>query len=45
MMFPTPGIAFGMGILWYGYFLITQIHTVKGVKQKMFKTGVLFLNR
>jgi hypothetical protein len=28
-----------------GYYLVTQIHTEKGVKQKMFKTGVLFTNQ
>ena len=36
----TLGIAIGMGILWYGNYLVTLIHTVKGLKPEMLKTGV-----
>jgi len=28
-----------------GYYLVTLIHTVKGVSRELFKTGILFPNR
>ena len=35
------GIAIGIGIFWYGNYLVTLIYTIKGIWRKMFKTGVL----
>jgi len=37
----TLGIATGMGIHWYGNYLVTLKHLGKGVWREMFKTGVL----